>query len=177
MLLSSAFAATKTGGFGDKRIDRGGVGLKLGLIHTAKVRENTVTHDSKISFNSEIFFDVPIYRKLALTITTDIHNVRVYNHHQMMLDLSIGAKVNFYKQHLRMAWRPAFTIGFAHLAHFAHLESSNFMTWHLSTEVLFIQTKNPALLLELSVFGATGGNKDTDLRWGPVWMIRAGVMY
>lgn len=163
----------------DKRIRRGGVGARAGLLNAATFHIGDADESMKFGLTGGVFFDVPVVQPVAMTIVVDIHDIQLYNSRQMMINPQVGIKptVKYFKD-LKYALRPSATVGFGYLYDVGRLEASSYLTLRAAFEVLFFQNKNIGYVAELSVFGApTGGNSAVDVTFGPVWSLRLGVMY
>lgn len=166
----------------DKRLTKGGVGLKVGLIYSSIFTLDSAGVESEfeadVGLSAAVFFDIPIYRMTAFTISGDIQDIQLFDMRQKMVDVNIGLKHSFYSHRARLALRPTITAGYAFLAEIGRLEASDYLTLKTAVELLLLRPQNPAFVLELGVFWSPqGGNQTYDVTFGPVWMLRAGVMY
>ncbi len=166
----------------DKLLAKGGVGLKVGLIYSSIFTLDSAGVESEfeadIGLSAALFFEIPVVRMTAFTISGDIQDIQLFDMRQKMFDLNFGIKHSFYNHRARMAWRPAIAAGYAYLAEIGRLEASDYLTLKTAVELLVLRQRIPAYVLELGVFWSPrGGNRTYDVVFGPVWTLRAGVMY
>jgi hypothetical protein len=163
----------------DKRIRRGGVGVKAGFLNASTFHIDSAGEEMRYGLTGGVFFDVPVVQPVAMTIAVDIHDIQLYTSRQMMINPQLGLKPTVkYIEERKYALRPLATVGFAYLYDIGRLEATSYLTVRAACEALFFQNKNIAYVLELSVFGAPyGGNSAVDVTFGPVWSLRVGVMY
>jgi hypothetical protein len=94
-----------------------------------------------------------------------------------MIDASVGFKPTIYLESSKLAFKPGAAIGFGHLAEIADLDGSDYVTWKISFESMFLVNPRFAYIGEVLFMGANGYNNDFDISTNPTLMLRVGVMY
>ena len=162
----------------NKRIDRGGVGFKAGIIYYSTFNLDTVDVESNIGLSAGVFFDINLYKKLQFSVETNLHDIQILNKRPKMINLNLGLKTSFYKPHYGIAWRPGVMVGFAQLAEVWIIPASTYLILKGYVDLLVMRNRNHSWVFELGVFGSPkGGARGYDITFGPIWTFRAGVMY
>ncbi len=135
-------------------------------------------YETKVGLSGQVFVDMPLTSKGLIGITIDLHDINVRRHRQVVLDVGMTLKFPIYGKRNRPAVRPGIGVGYAMLAKVSDIESSTYLSVRALCEMVFYSDRKFAWVGELAVYGyPTGGNYDSDISYGPVVLIRLGVVY
>lgn len=170
-------------GFGDQH--RSLVGFKGGIINQTDFNAVATTdsgltgrHRTRVGFSWQLFFDIPIGQSLLATLSFDMQDIHVVGERHQMLDIGLSLKRPIYKEVSELAWRPLVGMGYAYLGEGETLEKSGNITGRAGLEAIFYSHQRHAFLGEFIVYGSlSGGNDDHDIKFGPVVLLRVGVIY
>jgi hypothetical protein len=192
LLAGSLFlAGTADATFMDKRVRKGGFGIKGGLIGQTTVSVDNHHYNNRVAVSGGVFFELPLIHPLMLGISGDIYNISFQGleDNEPFLDIGIGPKYLAVMEAAGIVLKPGFNLGFGYLGPVAprkdslgvtryRIDATSDMTWRISTEALFLTRMRHAYLLELALVGtAFGGNADVDVTTNPVFLLRVGIMY
>ena len=170
-------------GYGNKH--RPQIGLKGGIInqtdfHAVAITEagSTAKLRTRVGFSWQLFFDLPVRHWLIASLSFEMQDIHVFSERHQMLDIGLSLKRPIYKEASQLAWRPVIGIGYAYLGQGQTLEKSGYTTLRAGLEGIFYAEKRHAFLGEFIVYGSiSGGNDDHDITFGPVVLLRLGVIY
>ena len=169
----------------DKRLRKGGFGIKAGMVSQTTVSVSGRKYGSQFAMSGGIFFELPVTDRLMIGLHGDLHNV-VMNQledNEPFLDAGIGPKYLAIVESANLAFKPGFAIGFGYLGPMGPKQARKFartsyLTWRLSTELLFLTQRQHAYVTEVVLFGtALGGNSEIDVTTNPTFLLRVGIMY
>ena len=178
----------------DKRLRKGGFGLKGGLLNQSTYNFSGVQYGSKIALSGGLFFEFPLSRKFMLGLSGDLQNV-IFDEledNEPFLDASIGPKYIILVEDADMAIKPGFALGFGYLGPIGNppldpddinekdrrISRTSYMTWRVTAEVMFLTQRPFAFLSEIILSGTSlGRNSELDVTTNPLLMLRIGVMY
>lgn len=160
-------------------------GLKAGIINQTFFRvvgksPEFVTEDmrTRVGFTGELFFDIPTNEWMMVSVAVDMNDIHVDATRTQMLDLSLSFKFPFYKEFSNVAWRPTFGVGYGYLGEVDLLEKSSYTTLRAGVELVFYSQQRYAYLGEVLVYSSPWGENDEHkISFGPVVLIRLGVIY
>lgn len=155
-------------------------GLKGGFLTGGEITVDGVgTADSDASFSVGGFVDYEVSPKLLATLSLDMHNLKAMDESKMLLDISAGFKVVIKNENSKVAFRPNVTLGYGSLGSISEfIESSTYLMVKGGVEAVFASGSNMSWLGEVSIMAApTGGNADFEASYGPVFLIRGGVLF
>jgi hypothetical protein len=175
VLLSLSTGVSAISPFAPK--GRGDVGLKAGIIGRTDVDIDGEIVSSGIGFSIGPFFDIPLSQRFSLGVAVDFSNIEVLDQQQFFLDVAVPFKFTKKWKRRGLALKPAVAIGFGHLADIGFLERSSYLTTKAYVELHWLLPKRQAWVAELGVFWApVGGNREHDVKLGPVAMARLGFV-
>jgi hypothetical protein len=186
-LLAAGFlcASSADAQFVDKRLRKGGFGIKAGLVSQTTISFSGHQYGSKFAMSGGIFFEFPLSDRFMLGLSGDLHNVIMnqIEDNEPFLDVSVGPKYLAVVESANIAVKPGAAIGFGYLGpmgpKFARkIARTSYMTWRISSEVLFLSQRQHAYLTELVLMGtAFGRNSEVEVTTNPTFLIRFGIMY
>lgn len=133
---------------------------------------------TKVGLSIQLFFDVPVSARFFTTLSFEMQDIHVQAERHEMLDISLFLKYPIYKEINKLSWRPMIGLGWAYLGDANYLEKTKFLTIKAGVEGVFYTHRPYAYLSELLVYGSlTGGNDQYDVTFGPVVILRLGILY
>ncbi len=168
----------------DRRLDKGGVGLKLGVFHSTTMYIKSRHADFleaeytwKAGFNGGPFFDVRLGRGNFISVAVELHDVQLMNDREKLLDINLGYKTTIFIRHKRLAYRPGFALGYGYISKVGFIEKVNLMTARAFVEMVFLSHPKYSYLVEFSVgMLPTGSGSLYDVSSNPYVMLRGGVV-
>ncbi len=168
----------------DKRLEKGAFGVKAGWIAATdfsmnwkEPQPNSTDYTTKIGLYAGVFYDIPIMHRLLLSPAIDLLDINVVGDRQWMIDISLGVKRVLHLRGSSVAVKPGIAIGYAYLADFRPMKSTEYTTWKVLVETAFLASKHYSYILELSVTNTDGGNSEVDVDANPIIGLRFGVAY
>lgn len=171
MILSAVSLAA------DKRIEKGGAAFKAGMIFSTTYRIDGREVDANDGITLGVGLEVPFIKLSKLAFAIDFHDVQIFNDRQFMIDASVGFKPTIYLERSKLAFKPGVALGFGHLAEIADINGSDYLTWKISFESMFLVRPRYSYIAEILFMGTDGSNVDHEISTNPTMMLRVGVMY
>ncbi|MDF1545648.1 MAG: hypothetical protein P1R58_11160 [bacterium] len=168
----------------DHRLDRGGVGLKLGLFHSTTMHIKSKRTDIgdrefiwKAGFNGGPFFDIRLGRGNFVSVAVELHDVQLMDDREKLLDLNLGYKATIYVRNHRLAYRPGISAGFGYISKVGFIEKVNLVTARAFVEMVFLSHPKYSYLVEFSVGMLPDGSGILyDVTSNPYVMLRGGIL-
>jgi hypothetical protein len=163
----------------DKRIEKGGVGLKFGVENGTTYHIDGVNYSSRIGMGIGVFFEVPLVTRTMMLIAVDFHDIQLWDRRNFMIDVNLGIKpiIRWWKRS-KVALKAGGAVGFGYLPVYGRMNSTTYLTVRASTELAFLVNRNYSYLLEFSLLAfPTGGNRQFSVSTKPTASLRCGVMY
>jgi hypothetical protein len=163
-------------------------GFKFGLIGSGSVDRDGQSIDQGTGLSAGVFFDQPFGSKLHYGLSADFHRMSwrregtTYglDDSGWLLDIGLNLKGNLLGENSRVGLRPGVGIGGAFLGRMESvgLAGSSYLTLKGFTEVIWFSPGDLIGLIEIGVWYApSGGDHNSDLSLGPLWLLRGGVMF
>ena len=161
-------------------------GVKVGMLGAGEVDLTGETADQKAGFGAGVFFDFPAGTHLHYGASVDLFSVHwkantdtySFDATELMMDIGINVKAMLGRENGSFALRPGLGIGFGVLRRMADFNGSNYLTLKAFAEMVYFTPGTIALLLDSGVWYApSGGDNDHDIKIGPLFYLRAGVMF
>jgi hypothetical protein len=146
-------------------------GVKAGLFSPGTVDTDSSSDDAYVSYSAGLFVDRALTKDLYGGISLDVGNVDAFDDTTTLVDLSLNLKARF-SPGSRWSIVPGFGLGYG------IADDAEFFIVKASVEFLIPSDGGPTWMLEAAVLGApSGGNSDTDITFGPGFMLRGGVAF
>jgi hypothetical protein len=156
---------------------RGLFGLRAGIINSGTFTANGHEYDANVALTGGVLFDFPLTRTSTFGFTADLIDFQIFDKRQKALDVGVAFKYAIYRQYAKMALKPGLGVGYTYLAHIEFLDPTGYLTLKAFLESVFYVDRRFAWLADFGVFWApVGGNRDYDISYGPVVMLRFGVV-
>ncbi len=163
-------------------------GFKLGMIGSGSVDFGHGAIDQRAGFSAGFFFDQPFGPRLHYSLSTDLHKMSWrgqqqssrWDESEWLIDLGLNLKGNLLSENSPIGLRPGVGVGVAFLGRMegAGVSGSSYLTVKAFTELVFFSSNDLMGLLEAGVWYApSGGDNASDVTIGPLWILRAGVMF
>jgi len=180
-LISSAVAS-------DYEVGESYTGFKFGMIGSGSVESGHSPIDQRAGFSTGFFFDQPFGPRLHYSLSVDLHKMSWrgqqptyrWDKSEWLIDLGLNLKGNLLGENSPIGLRPGVGAGVAFLGKMesAGVGGSSYVTVRMFTELIFLSSNDLMGLLEAGVWYApSGGDNASDLSIGPLWTLRAGVMF
>ena len=163
-------------------------GFKFGMIGSGSVDFGHRPIDQRSGFSAGFFFDQPFGPRLHYSLSVDVHKMSWREHQSIyrwdesewLMDLGLNLKGNLLNENSPIGLRPGVGAGVAFLGKMesAGVSGSSYVTVRAFAELIFLSSNDLMGLLEAGVWYApSGGDNASDLSIGPLWTLRAGVMF
>lgn len=161
----------------DKRIEKGGAAFKAGMLFSTTYKLDSAEIDANDGITLGVSLELPLIKLSKLAFAIDFHDIQIFNDRQFMIDASVGIKPTIYLERSNLAFKPGVAIGFGHLAEIADLRASDYLTWKISFESMFLVKPRYSYIAEILFMGIDGQNDDFDISTNPTLLLRVGVIY
>jgi hypothetical protein len=161
-------------------------GFKFGVLGPGQVDLGSQNADQKTSFGGGVFFDFPFGAHFHYGASADLYRMHWtadgerfnFDSEELLLDVGINVKASLSSENSSFAFRPGVGIGFGALRRMAGFGGSNYLTLKAFSEAVYFTPGELAFLLDAGVWYApSGGDNEHDIKIGPLFLIRAGVMF
>jgi hypothetical protein len=163
-------------------------GFKAGLVGSGSVHIADRVADQQTGLSGGFFFDWPFGPRLHYGLSVDFHRLSLsddtpdftFARSEWLLDLGVNLKANFVNENSSLGLRPGIGAGFGFLRRIdeAWIASSTYFTLRAFAEIVYFSPGDLMFVLEGGVWYApSGGDNATDVRIGPLVVLRAGVMF
>jgi hypothetical protein len=172
----------------DYEIGENYTGFKFGLIGSGSVDLDKHTVDQRSGLSAGFFFDQPLGSSLHYSLSVDLHKMTWrgqlptyrWDESEWLLDLGVNFKRNLLNENSTVGLRPGIGAGLAFLGKMetAGVAGSSYVTLRVFTELIFMSSSDLMGLIEIGLWYApSGGDHNSDLSLGPLWLLRGGVMF
>jgi hypothetical protein len=163
-------------------------GVKLGLIGSGAVEVENVSDHQRAGLSAGFFFDLPLGSRLHYGLSTDLHKMswqgqgptgRI-DESGWLLDIGANLKGDFFSEDAPWGFRPGIGAGVGFLGEMDGLgvSSSSYIILRATAEIVYFTPSDFMFVLESGVWYApSGGDNLTDVAIGPLFLLRAGVMF
>ncbi len=159
----------------NRRPTRGVFGVKVGILSEGAFKAD-YRRETDLAASGEVFADLPLFRRTYFAIAFDFHKIEVGQHEQFMLDAAAGFKTVIVHRRLDMEFKPWATVGMGHLNKINYYGETNYLSIKLGFETHFAISRKTSWLVELTtLYCPVGGNREYNVIYGPVYMIRFGL--
>ena len=162
-------------------------GIKVAWMSSGTVEIDNVEGDSKSSFGAGIFFDFPYGPSVTYGFALDVLRMdwevatepEALDEARTMLDLSLNFKATLAGgENARWLFRPGVAVGFGALQRFQRLSGSNYLTLKAMGELHYLTAGNFNFVLDATFWHApSGGDRDRDVKVGPLLLVRFGIVF
>lgn len=154
-------------------------GVKAGLISSGTIYVDDGEFDSDASYSIGAFVDHRLAPKLFGGLGLDVHNISAFDEEKMLIDAELTLKALIGEGRGRVAFRPGIGLGYGSVGEISGVAaSSQYFTVRGFAEILLPMSGRSAWLGEIAVLaGPSGGNSDLDITFGPMVLVRAGVVF
>ena len=162
--------------FGKKH--RAVFGFKAGIINRASFRLDGNSFETDAGWSLQTYWGIPVDSHLIFAPHIELNDIQALEERQWAIDIGLDLKYHIYNDKKSVSHKPGVGIGYGHLALMGFLERSDYLTIRVFWEMTFFTRKRHAWLLDLTAYGApVGGNDDYNVTYGPVVLVRLGVVY
>jgi hypothetical protein len=172
----------------DYEVGESYTGFKFGLIGSGSIDLDKHTIDQRSGLSAGFFFDQPFSSRLHYSISVDVHKMTWreqlptyrWDESEWLLDLGVNLKRNLLHENSTVGLRPGIGAGVAFLGKMetAGVAGSSYVTLRAFTELVFMSSSDLMGLIEIGIWYApSGGDNNSDLSLGPLWLLRGGVMF
>ncbi len=163
----------------DVREDPTVYGAKLGLFSHGTFHVGSYELDSGTGMSLGGFLDYLVSPKLSGGLYLDLSKFSAYQRSSTLMDIGVTLKALVYKDDSDLTFRPGIGLGYGHLGGVGGLISGSSYLMVKATLEATLPTENDLCWLgELGVVGgASGGNSEYDMSFGPGFTLRAGAIF
>jgi hypothetical protein len=163
-------------------------GVKIGLVSSGDVDFNGATIDQGAGLAAGLFFDQPLGSRLHGGLAIDLLSMDwdgsradlPFAQKEMLLDIGLTAKMNLTGEESSIMVRPGAGLGLGVMSKLeaANLASSSYLSLKAFTELAYDGGGDLIYLVEAGLWYApSGGDKTRDVKIGPLFLLRAGLMF
>jgi len=157
------------------------IGVKGGLITGGEfwVEDYPYDMETDMSFSFGSFLDHKLGEKITGGLYLDAHNLAVYEESSLLLDMGITIKAMLGGRGSNLLFKPGIGFGYGMLGEIEGLaDGSNYFMLRGGCDVVVSTSSSLSWLGEVAIMGAAaGGNDDFDMGFGPMFLIRGGLVF
>ncbi len=178
-VLGLAAAGTRGAAQGAER--RTTLGVKAGLVTPGAFYWSEgpyASYDLSLTLNAGGFVDHMFTPRFSGGLYFDLMGMNAFSESALMFETGIMLKRQLGDGSKRVTWRPEIGVGFAQLGDIYAFTGTNYLTVRGGTELLIHSGGKRTWLGEVLLYGApTGGNVDVTTSFGPVVLVRVGMLF
>ena len=179
LAAASARGVAQAGSDGGARRMSGGI--KAGMVAPGAFYWSEgpyASYDLSLSLNAGVFVDWKVGSRVSLGVYSDMIAMNAFSESALMFDGGLALKAQMGDGSKRVTWRPELGVGLGELGSIYYFTGTNYLTLRGGTEVLLHSGGKHTWLGEILVYGApTGGNVDVTTSFGPVALVRIGMVF
>jgi len=181
LLSMLALAAAGARGAAQSGAARTSGGVKAGIVVPGAFYWSEgpyASYDLGLSLNVGTFVDFKVGSRLWAGVYADLISMNAFSESALMFDGGITLKTQLGDGGKRVTWRPELGVGLGELGDIYYFTGTNYLTVRGGTELLIHGGRKHTWLGEILVYGApTGGNVDVTTSFGPVVLVRVGMVF
>jgi len=161
-------------------------GAKIGMIGSGNVEVDEFELDQEQDFSLGIFYDFPIGNDFHYGLSADFFRMKWsgigdadrFRQSETLLDMALSVKANLWLLHDRLAFRPGFAVGLGTQKRRFNFKGTNHLTLKVFGEVLFFTNSNLGIVSGFGIWHSpSGGDSDHDIKIGPMFYSRIGILF
>lgn len=161
-------------------------GVKVGYLGAGDIDLQGQKADQRSSFMAGLFFDFPFGTSMHYGVSADLLRMDWkadgaryrFEEQEMLLDVGVNFKATIMSENASLALRPGVGVGFGALRRMDNFSGSNYLTLKAFSELVYFTPGDLSFLLDAGVWYApSGGDNDHDIKIGPLFTLRFGIMF
>lgn len=129
------------------------------------------SYDLSLSWTAGGFVDHMLAEKLSGGLYLDLNFMNAFDESAVMFDAGATLKAHVGR------WRPLIGVGYGNMGAIYLFEGTSYLTLRAGTEAVFALGKRQALVEGLIFGSPTGGNAEVTTTFGPVFLMRFGLLF
>jgi hypothetical protein len=135
------------------------------------------SYDLSLSWTAGGFVDHMLAEKLSGGLYVDLNFMNAFDESAVMFDLGATLKARIGRSADRISWRPLIGVGYGNMGSIYLFSATSYLTLRAGSEAVFALGKHQALVEGLILGSPTGGNEDVTTTFGPVFLMRFGLLF
>jgi len=161
-------------------------GVKVGYLGSGEVDLPGQNADQRSSFTAGLFFDFPFGASMHYGVSADLLRMDWkadgasyrFEEQEMLLDVGVNFKATIMSENGSLALRPGVGVGFGALRRMDNFSGSNYLTMKAFSELVYFTAGDVSFLVDAGVWYApNGGDNEHDIKIGPLFTLRFGIMF
>jgi len=153
-------------------------GLKAGLITGGEFWIGGADPGTSASFSFGGFMDYKLGEKITGGLALEFHNMTNEDDGNILIDIGITLKAQIAKPSSKFIFRPGIGLAYGILGELGPAEGSNYFVLKGGSDMIIKSSNNFNWLVDVQIIGApTGGNDDYEMTFGPMFLLRGGVVF
>ena len=133
--------------------------------------------DDSLSWTAGGFVDHMLAEKLSGGLYLDLNFMNAFDESAVMFDAGATLKARIGEPKNRINWRPMIGVGYGNMGAIYAFSATSYLTLRAGAEAVFALGKRQALVEGLIFGSPTGGNDDVTTTFGPVFLMRFGLIF
>ena len=129
------------------------------------------SYDLSLSGTAGGFVDHMLAEKLSGGLYLDLNFMNAFDESAVMFDAGASLKAHVGR------WRPLVGVGYGNMSAIYLFDATSYLTLRAGTEAVFALGKHQALVEGLIFGSPTGGNDEVTTTFGPVFLMRFGLIF